>query len=89
MRKFTEDVPREKVLRVVSVMEAPAAGETPGELRVPGDALIEDVAEDVLGQSLPVGVVDGSGALVGVLHPSHVLSVLFGASAGHRSADGA
>ena len=67
VRKFTEDVPREKVLRVVSVMEAPAAGETPGELRVPGDALIEDVAEDVLGQSLPVGVVDGSGALVGVL----------------------
>ena len=89
VRKFTEDVPREKVLRVVSVMEAPAAGETPGELRVPGDALIEDVAEEVLGQSLPVGVVDGSGALVGVLHPSHVLSVLFGASAGHRSADGA
>ena len=38
----------------------------------------EDVAEDVLSQSKPVGVLDDSQKVIGVVYSSKVLSVLFG-----------
>ena len=78
VRRFTEDVPREKVLRVESVMDPVDASEVPGDLRVPKDAIIESVAEEILGQEMPVAVVDPDDRVVGTLHSSHVLKVLFG-----------
>ena len=82
VRKFTEDVPREKVLRVQSVMDPRPAGQVCGDLRVPVDAVIESVAEDILGQEKPVAVVNADGEVVGTLHASHVLRVLFGGKSG-------
>lgn len=82
VRKFTEEVPREKVLRIGSIMEPVDAQETLGDLRVPSDAIIETVAEAILNESKPVGVTDSSGNIVGSLHASHVVNVLFGESAG-------
>ncbi len=82
VRKFTEDVPREKVLRVQSVMDPVSAAEVFGDLKVPVDAVIESVAENILGQEKPVAVVNPDGEVVGVLHASHVLKVLFGGKSG-------
>ncbi len=78
VRKFTEDVPREKVLKIESVMDAVNDSEELGDLRVSKDAIVETVAESILGQDKPVGVVDGNNQIVGALHSSHVIRVLFG-----------
>lgn len=78
VRKFTEDVPREKVLKVESVMDPLDSSEALSELRVSKDAIIETVAGLILGERKPVSVVDGDNRVVGVLHSSHVIDVLFG-----------
>src|SRR5210317_586741 len=58
VRKFTEEVPREKVLRVSSVMDPVSESEQMGDLKVQRDALMETVAEAVLSQDKPVAVID-------------------------------
>ena len=78
VRKFTENVPREKVLKVENIMNRAANTEKLGSLRIPKDALIERVAESVLSQGDPVGVVDEKGRLVGSLDYLKVVNVLFG-----------
>lgn len=78
VRKFTEDVPREKVLKIESVMDALDSAEDTSDLKVSKDAIIETVAEEVLGQEKPVSVIDSNNKVVGVLHRSHVIKVLFG-----------
>ncbi len=78
VRKFTEEVPRERVLKIESVMDSYSSLEELGDLRVPKDAIIESVAESILNADKPVGVVDGDNELVGVLHSSHVINILFG-----------
>ena len=78
VRKFTAEVPREKVLKIESVMDAYNSSEELGDLRVPKDAIIETVAESILSADKPVGVVDSNNELVGVLHSSHVINILFG-----------
>ena len=78
VRKFTEDVPREKVLKIESVMDTLASNEALSDLKVSKDAIIETVAEEVLGQEKPVAVIDSNKKVVGVLHRSHVIKVLFG-----------
>ena len=85
VHKFTEDVPREKVLKIESVMDPGESSENVGDLRVSKDAIIETVAEAVLNESKAVSVVDGNNRVVGVLHPSKVISVLFGGRANHPS----
>ena len=77
VRKFTEQVPREKVLRIEEVMVAAEPGERPGEVRVSGDAIIETVAETVLNADGPVSVVDDDGALIGTIDAARVIRVLF------------
>ncbi len=84
VRKFTEEVPREKVLKIESVMDALDASEDLSDLTVSRDAIIETVAEAILNQSKPVGVTDDSGTLVGSLHASHVVKVLFGQHTGEQ-----
>ena len=75
--KFTSEVPREKVLTVGAVMDPPGGGETLANRAVKVGDRIEKVAEYVLGQQLPVPVVDDEDTVVGVMHPAHVLEVLF------------
>ncbi len=78
VHKFTEEVPREKVLKIESVMEPINSSEHIGDLRVSKDAIIETVAEAVLNESKAVSVVDADDRVVGILYPSKVISVLFG-----------
>lgn len=78
VRRFTQDVPREKVLRIESVMDPVQSSEELGDLKVSKDAIIETVAEAILNESKPVAVVDANDTLVGILHASHVVNVLFG-----------
>jgi len=85
VHKFTAEVPREKVLKIESVMEPIKSSDDIGDLRVSKDAIIETVAEAVLNESKAVSVVDANDRVVGVLHPSKVISVLFGGRANHPS----
>jgi len=78
VRKFTRDVPREKVLKIESVMDPIDRSEELSDLRVSKDTIIEFVAEAILSQDKPVAVVDADNTVVGVVHASHVISVLFG-----------
>ena len=81
VHRFTEDVPREKVLRIESVMDPVNSSEALSNLKVSKDAIIETVAEAVLSEQNPVPVTDGKGQVIGVLHPSKVIHVLFGGRA--------
>jgi glycine betaine/proline transport system ATP-binding protein len=76
--KFTEEVPREKVLKIEAVMDPYDPSEDFSDLTVRKDAIIETVAEDVLNSDKPVKVVDAAGEVVGALHASHIVHVLFG-----------
>ncbi len=78
VRKFTQDVPREKVLTVESVMDPVDDMAALSESQVAMDAIVESVAELILGTDKAVAVVNGDGKVVGSLHSSHVLKVLFG-----------
>ncbi|MFT5599477.1 MAG: glycine betaine/proline transport system ATP-binding protein, partial [Chitinophagales bacterium] len=78
VRKFTKEVPREKVLKIGAIMEPVNHSEKFGDLKVSIDAIIETVAEAILSQSKPVAVVDENNDIVGSLHASHVISMLFG-----------
>ena len=57
------------------------------DLRVSQDAIIETVAEAVLSQQKAVAVVDENDKIVGLLHPSKVIHVLFGENASLESND--
>ena len=78
VRKFTEEVPREKVLKIESVMDQVDEGEEVADIKINKDAIIETVAEAVLNERKPISVVDDNNNIVGTLHASHVINVLFG-----------
>ncbi len=75
--KFTQGVPREKVLTCANLME-PLGSASVGPMTVPQDAIIETVAEAVLSQDQPVQVVNDAGGPVGILNPKTIIHVLFG-----------
>ena len=81
VRKFTEDVPREKVLKIESVMDPIDGSEELSDLKVSKDAFIETVAEAVLSEQKPVAVTDANNNVVGAVHASKVIHVLFGGKA--------
>ena len=86
VRKFTEEVPREKVLKIESVMDPILDGsEALSDLKVSKDAMIETVAEVVLSEQKPVAVVDANNEVVGTVHSSKVIHVLFGSRAETKS----
>jgi glycine betaine/proline transport system ATP-binding protein len=87
VRKFTEEVPREKVLRIESVMDPVDPSEVLSDLKVSKDAIIETVAEAVLGQEKPVAVIDADNNVVGSVHASKVIHVLFGSRAETETSD--
>jgi glycine betaine/proline transport system ATP-binding protein len=79
VRKFTEEVPREKVLKIESVMDpVGSTDEELSKLQVSKDAIIETVAEEVLSEQKPVAVLDENNNIVGVLNCSTIIHVLFG-----------
>jgi glycine betaine/proline transport system ATP-binding protein len=87
VRKFTEGVPREKVLRVESIMSPIDDAHDLGELRISKDAVIATIAEGVLTAGKPVAVVDDSDTVVGSLHASRIISILFGSHSGNDASD--
>ncbi|MGR3659891.1 MAG: quaternary amine ABC transporter ATP-binding protein [Paracoccaceae bacterium] len=80
VRKFTEEVPREKVLKIKSVMDAIDGTEDFSDLKVSQDAIIETVAEAILSETKRVPVVDGENNIVGSVHCSKMIHILFGKS---------
>jgi len=78
VRKFTQEVPREKVLKIESVMEPMGDSKNLSDLKVSKDAIIETVAEKILAQEKPVAVIDSNNKVVGVVKPSKVIHTVFG-----------
>jgi glycine betaine/proline transport system ATP-binding protein len=78
VRKFTEEVPREKVLKIGSVMDAVNSDDSMGDLSVNTNAIIESVAETILNSTAPVRVVDDEGQTVGSITAAKIVHVLFG-----------
>ena len=86
VRKFTEEVPREKVLKIKSIMDPYDSSADFDDLKVSQDAIIATVAESVLNSRKSIMVVDDAGEPVGSLHSSKVVNVLFG-SQGDQSTE--
>lgn len=78
VRKFTQEVPREKVLTIGAVAEPFDPSIQVSDLKIPQDTIIEAVAEAVLNADKPVTVVDTSGSVVGTVSATKVIKVLFG-----------
>ncbi len=78
--EFTRDIPRAKVLTAAAVM-APLENHADLSVRVPMDAKIHEISEQVVAAGGDVAVVDEAGKPVGRLTRKAVLDVLVGKSA--------
>ena len=78
VRKFTEEVPREKVLKIEAVMEKVPEGQSGSGITVSKDAIIETVAEKILSQDKPVNVIDKDNKVIGSVKPSKIIQTVFG-----------
>jgi len=78
VKKFTEEVPREKVLKIEAVMEPMSDNKNLSDLKVSKDAIIETVAEKILSQEKPVTVIDSNKKVIGIVKPSKVIHTVFG-----------
>ena len=76
--KFTDEVPREKVLTCGNVMDEVGSESDFSEIRVSKDAIIETVAEAVLNEPKAVAVIDDNDNVVGLLHRKSIIHILFG-----------
>ena len=74
--EFTRNVPREKILRIHTIMSPAADGET-ADRTVGVDDRIADAAALVLEQDKPVRVVDADDAVVGSVSRRNVIDALF------------
>ena len=77
VRKFTEEVPREKVLIIEDVMDT-SSKDSSSDLKVSKDEIIENVAEKILTQDKIVRVVDSKNNVVGSIKPSKIIDTVFG-----------
>ncbi len=80
VRKFTQEVPREKVLKIEAVMDPITDEQNLSDFEVSKDAIIETVAEKILDQEKSVPVIDSNHQVVGIIKPSKVIHVVFGNS---------
>ena len=79
VKKFTQDVPREKVLKIESIMDSPS--ENSSSIKISKNEIIETVAELILNSKDILTVIDPSNnEIVGSLDPSKVVKVLFGST---------
>ena len=81
VQKFTQDIPREKVLKIESIMD-PVDSSSSQSLTISRHAIIETVAESILNSKDILTVIDpkNNNEIVGSLNPSKVVKVLFGNS---------
>jgi glycine betaine/proline transport system ATP-binding protein len=77
VRKFTEEVPREKVLLIEDVMDKSDTKDL-SELKVSKDETIENVAEKILSQDKSVAVIDNNNKIVGSINPTKIINTVFG-----------
>jgi glycine betaine/proline transport system ATP-binding protein len=78
VKKFTQDVPREKVIKIESIMD-PVDSTISNNIKISKNDLIEKVAETILNSKESLNVIDpNDDKLVGSLNPSKVIKVLFG-----------
>ena len=78
VKKFTEDVPREKVLKIESIMD-PAESSSVEGIKISKNAIIETVAELILNSKELLSVIDPkNNKIVGSINPAKVVKVLFG-----------
>ena len=77
VRKFTEEVPREKVLLIEDVMDK-SKSDNIGHLKVSKDEIIENVAEKILTQEKSVAVIDSNNNVVGSINPTKIINTVFG-----------
>jgi glycine betaine/proline transport system ATP-binding protein len=77
VKKFTQDVPREKVLKIESIMDAIDSNAS-GHLTVNKNDIIETVAEKILNNKEIIRVIDDNNSVVGSINPTKVIKVLFG-----------
>ena len=77
VRKFTEEVPREKVLKIEDVMDKQNTDNL-GSIKVSKNDIIEDVAEKILTQESIVGVTDENNKIIGSIKPSKIIDTVFG-----------
>jgi len=76
VRKFTEEVPRGKVLKIADLMEKPET-ENLSDFKVSKNEIIENVAEKILTQEKSVAVTDENNKIVGSVHPSKIIHTVF------------
>ena len=77
VRKFTEEVPREKVLLIEDVMDK-SKSDNVGDIKVSKDEIIENVAEKILTQEKSVAVIDSNNNVVGSINPTKIINTVFG-----------
>ena len=77
VRKFTEEVPREKVLKIEAIMDKPVNEKDTNKISVSKDAIIETVAEKILSQENSVNVLDDNNNIVGSVKPSNIIQTVF------------
>ena len=77
VRKFTEEVPREKVLLIEDVMDKSISNNL-GDVKVSKDEIIENVAEKILTQEKSVAVIDENNKIVGSINPTKIINTVFG-----------
>ena len=78
VRKFTQEVPREKVLKIEAVMDPITDEQNLSDFKVSKDAIIETVAEKILGQEKHIAVTDSNQQIVGIVKPAKIIHVVFG-----------
>ena len=78
VKKFTEEVPREKVLKIEAVMDPVDDVKNLSDLKVSKNEIIENVAEKILTQEKSVAVIDENNKIVGTVHPSKIIHTVFG-----------
>ena len=77
VRKFTEEVPREKVLKIEAIMENSLNEKDNNNISVSKDAIIETVAEKILSQDKPANVLDANNNIIGSVKPSKIIQTVF------------
>ena len=78
VKKFTEEVPREKVLKIEAIMDIALEGQSNNNISVSKDAIIETVAEKILSQEKTVNVTDTKNNIIGSVKPSKIIQTVFG-----------
>ena len=55
-------------------------GQSLSDFKVSKDAIIETVAEKILGQEKPTAVIDSEQKIIGIVKPAKIIHVVFGDS---------